>query len=1075
MDHVPFPPYASVCRARRKWVVRSLVFAVLVAAAGAGMLYQRYTNPAAIRRQVIEKLGKDFPGCRVALESARLRLLGGIAITDLRLSRDDDPDDGEFLYVPSGILYHDKEQLLDGRMVIRKVELFRPRVRVVRGPDGRWNLAGVLAPSEPNEPMPTLVFHQGTIVFEDRQAAPEAPPVELKEVNVTLVNDPLPTITFEVSATSDLVGPLRLKGTRDRPTDATNLVAAAPAVPVGPALVQLVAAYCPEAAAHARQLHALARLEATLDYRPQSAESLNYDLRANLSQGEFSHAELPLPLDHLEASLRCTNGQIPLATVSARSGPARLDVTAKDIDPHGSRDSMAGWVRELECHIRNLPVTEALFKPLPDYLQEIGQDYQPRGPADIDFTFVKCLKKDGLHWEKHCLFRGADMQACYAGFPYPVEHVRGTIDAALNSEHDDVIAIALEGRAAGQPFKAEGKVLGDRPCGVLLDVWGKNLPLDETIVKALPDRYQDLARSFHATGKADFHAIVRRPLHGKHFANRFVVHFHDATTCYDVFPYPLENVTGDLDIQPDGWEFRGFRGSHKGGTFQTWGHTVPTESGDRLEINLKGSDIVLDPELAEALKPEPELYHAWHIFSPAGRINFEGKVERPPGSKPDVDLTVYPKDGRIRPDFFPLALHDMQGRLHYAHRWVELDNLRARHGGSRLSLERGTIYLKPGGGVWAELVGVRGRPLVPDADFVRALPPTLQKACAALQVRDPVTLNTQLVIDSTGEPGAMPVVYWDGWAGLRDVSVFTGLRLEHVNGQVACRGRHNGRQLDGAAGNFILKRATLFGNNVLEDVRGPFEVAADNPEVLKLPGVFARYCGGEVYGPLRVEFGPDLRYEMKLTASQVQLEEFARMNNLGPDAQLRGLASANLYLSGQGGDLNNLRGSGNVAVPEGKMYNLPLLLDLLKVVGLRPPDRTAFEEAAASFEITGPRVHVEHIDLIGNAISLRGTGDLNLDGTDIDLGFNVDWARLPQMLPASMRGVPHAISDQLLRIHMTGQLGDVHFSKEPVPGLTAPFRRLFDEWRGAGEERPPGQAASPAESAPVLRFASPGP
>ncbi|HJT76536.1 MAG TPA: hypothetical protein VJ739_04975, partial [Gemmataceae bacterium] len=167
MDDSPLPTYASVCRARRKWVVRSLVFAVLVTVAGAGMLYQRYTNPAAIRRQVIEKLGHDFLGCRVTLESARLRLLGGIAVTDLRLARDDDADDGEFLYVPSGIIYHDKEQLLDGRMVIRKVELFRPRVRVVRGADGRWNLAGVLAPSPPDEPMPTLVIHQGTVVFED--------------------------------------------------------------------------------------------------------------------------------------------------------------------------------------------------------------------------------------------------------------------------------------------------------------------------------------------------------------------------------------------------------------------------------------------------------------------------------------------------------------------------------------------------------------------------------------------------------------------------------------------------------------------------------------------------------------------------------------------------------------------------------------------------------------------------------------------------------------------------------------------------------------------------------------------
>ncbi|HJT78178.1 MAG TPA: hypothetical protein VJ739_13325, partial [Gemmataceae bacterium] len=523
------------------------------------------------------------------------------------------------------------------------------------------------------------------------------------------------------------------------------------------------------------------------------------------------------------------------------------------------------------------------------------------------------------------------------------------------------------------------------------------------------------------------------------------------------------------------WEFRDFHGTHKGGTFWTWGRAVPGEDGDRLVVHLKGSNIVLDPELAAALKPEPELYHAWGTFVPEGHIDFEGTVERPPGQKPDVDLTVYAKDAAIRPAFFPLALRAMQGRLHYARRWVELDNLRARHGDSRLSLERGTIYLKPNGGVWAELVGVRGRPLVPDADFVRALPESLQKACAGLQVRDPVTLSTQLVIDSNGEPGVQPVVYWDGWAALHEATLFAGLRMEHVTGQVACRGRHNGRQLDGVAGNFILKRATLLGNNVLEDVRGPFEVAADSPEVLKLPGVFARYGGGEVYGPMRVEFSPALRYEMKLTASQVRLEDFARMNNLGPDAQLSGLAAGNLYLSGQGNDLKNLRGSGNVVVPEGKMYNLPLLLDLLKVVGLRPPDRTAFEEAEAGFEITGPRVHVDHIDLIGNAISLRGAGDLNLDGTDINLDFNADWARVPQMLPASMRGVPRAISDGLLRIHVSGQLGDVHFAKEPVPALLAPFRRLFGDWWGDGDEKPAGQAAAPAQPAPVLRSAEPGP
>src|SRR5262249_19902410 len=179
--------------------------------------------------------------------------------------------------------------------------------------------------------------------------------------------------------------------------------------------------------------------------------------------------------------------------------------------------------------------------------------------------------------------------------------------------------------------------------------------------------------------------------------------------------------------------------------------------------------------------------------------------------------------------------------------------------------------------------------------------------------------------------------------------------------------------------------------------------------------LYARYCGGEVYGPLHVEFGPTVRYDIRLTAAQVKLEEFGR-HNLGGNADISGMASANLYLTGAGADLRNLRGSGTLEVPTGRRYSVPLLLDLLKVVGLRPPDRTAYDEARADFEINGPRVHVQHIDLFGNAISLRGQGELNIDGSDINLDFNVDWARFNQVLPPGIKSIPPAISDQLLRI-----------------------------------------------------------
>src|SRR5262249_30396310 len=152
----------------RKWLVRGLVFSLVALSVAAVLLYQHFTNPAAARRQGLDQLSRDFIGARVSVESARFRLPGGLDVRAPRLSRRDDLDKADFLYVPSAVIYLDKEQLLDGKQAVRKVELHRPRLRVVRGRDGRWNLAGVLAPVDLSRRVPTIVVQQGTIVFEDQ-------------------------------------------------------------------------------------------------------------------------------------------------------------------------------------------------------------------------------------------------------------------------------------------------------------------------------------------------------------------------------------------------------------------------------------------------------------------------------------------------------------------------------------------------------------------------------------------------------------------------------------------------------------------------------------------------------------------------------------------------------------------------------------------------------------------------------------------------------------------------------------------------------------------------------------------
>ncbi len=68
----------------RKWMVRGVVYGIFGAAVTGALVYQRWTNPSAVREQIIASLSEAFPGAHVSVDSARLRILGGIQLNGLR-------------------------------------------------------------------------------------------------------------------------------------------------------------------------------------------------------------------------------------------------------------------------------------------------------------------------------------------------------------------------------------------------------------------------------------------------------------------------------------------------------------------------------------------------------------------------------------------------------------------------------------------------------------------------------------------------------------------------------------------------------------------------------------------------------------------------------------------------------------------------------------------------------------------------------------------------------------------------------------------------------------------------------
>jgi hypothetical protein len=270
---------------------------------------------------------------------------------------------------------------------------------------------------------------------------------------------------------------------------------------------------------------------------------------------------------------------------------------------------------------------------------------------------------------------------------------------------------------------------------------------------------------------------------------------------------------------------------------------------------------------------------------------------------------------------------------------------------------------------------------------------------------------------------------------------------EGITGQFSSRGLYLGDRLGRVVGELAIDRGRVLKQPV-EALSAHFEVDPARPDVITIPWINARAYGGEVGGEARLELGTPVKFDLSLNGARLKLEEFARVNHLGPTTQLEGLATAQIRLANPLDPATRqpiLDGSGSLDIPNGKMLDLPVMLDVIKLARLRPVDRTAFEEAHAVFRIRGDRVKFGQLDLLGNAISLGGEGEMNLDGSRAQFDFYTVWTNIRNLL-GNGGDLAARVSGNLFRIRVSGDLGSERppkVTQEALPGIVDPIRRLM--------------------------------
>jgi len=107
------------------------------------------------------------------------------------------------------------------------------------------------------------------------------------------------------------------------------------------------------------------------------------------------------------------------------------------------------------------------------------------------------------------------------------------------------------------------------------------------------------------------------------------------------------------------------------------------------------------------------------------------------------------------------------------------------------------------------------------------------------------------------------------------------------------------------------------------------------------------------------------------------------------------------------------------------------------------------------FEVLGDRLKVTQIDLLGSAVSLGGSGEMDLDGNDVNFEFYTIWSQtLRRWLATPFGDVAGLLSGGLFKIELTRVNGTLTPKAHMLPMVTEPARAVAERWRNRFDRQP---------------------
>lgn len=1049
------------------WVT---VIPLALLAAALGFAYSYVTDGATLANIIRREVPRFLPNTVIQMGRVQWRpFLGQVTLQNVYLWQSVDGRPFAAAQVAWLNVRCDLGALTRGKVVATEVSIAQPKLRLRRRRDGSWNIQGLVADPWPAPPLPsepTILIKNGTVELCDETG--DAPVMVLRDVELTLTPgaEVGGELQFEGSARGGPFDSLRrLDGTLDRRTgriklrsgDLTRLE-----------LTDTFRDCLPDAVRTRFEALGLSGGEVNvsiqgLEFDPNSADPLRTAAVIEVRGAALERPELPFPLTGASALARLENDTLTIEHAEGRNGKTLVQLQGAI-----AVDDPADGPLKLRVEVSDLELDERLERVTPAEFRMLWGEYQAKGwiNAALDLNRPRAAAPIDFRLVVHC----QDVGLKYEHFPYPVQHMQGTL--VWKGER---VAADLRTLIGGQLVTCKGTIDNPGAAAIVdLDFEGAAFPIDETLFRALPPEFHKVVTDFQPTGSvrgvAHLHRVPpispedppigRVRIHAELDLNK------GCSMRWAGLPYLIQNLTGHLDLNPERSTFTNMRGRNGPAEISANGEVKRTgPNQEDVEITLVAEHLPFEQQLHDAL---PAQWQAtWATLNPHGKSHVEARITGRSGQEPHYHLKIVPEpaETRVRLVLTPIEenvaprtialppMENVAGTFIYDDGTITMDKVSCSFREAPVRFQWGNVVLQPNGGFRLMVRDLEVAKLRLDSELRKIMPQVMAQFAQRLDDGKTFGIRSDLGIGWNGQPGVPARCEWDKATVVFDGNTIqSGLPLGQLQGQIDhVRGWSDGRGID-LSGVVAIDSMFVAGQQ-LTALRSPLVV--ENGEA-RLSSIEAKILGGTIYGAARLSLEETPRYVANL---QLQNADLARYTMTIPGKQsLRGLLSAKVAVEGRGNDMRTCVGEAEASITEGDLGELPLALRWVKAANLRPLSKTAFDAAELHATISDGRAAFDTIAFRGDAFSLFGSGTVELQGDrELDLRLTPHYGRDERRIPL-VGDALREVSSRAVALHVTGPLSSPAIRPEPLPDFVTPlgeYMRRLGERRAARSGREP--------------------